>query len=615
MGAAVGNPAPLSRAPAGVVFTTAGVGYVDGCFPVATVEGSGIGLNHAADPANSLAFTGYPVAPPGSAFAPLSVAPRLVAGVLAVVEESGIPAARSSDVSCFNISSNNNTNSSNLYSSSSSSSYTASSNNSSSSSSIGVLLEGVVDFDVRLERYLRSLNAKQLYFRNPQRRKLGKGNFGDCSLLQIPCPLSLAAAARAAGRPELVTKGIPLVVKRLKRKGNTRAACEREAAVYIAAAGSRYLPRLYCQWHGSKNSFLVFEAVSSSPRDLSKLVKACAAAAGAGSKHLPLQQMLRILLDASRGLRDLHDCGLCHCDTKPENMLPGKGRTCLIDMGLVLDKGAHLWGGWQGTRLYMDPVILLWHREEWDLLMEGSYDYFSLGLVFVYMLALGDEAVVKEALGIATRVQHGMEYERGEQQLWELLGQELAAVMEQCEQQLQQEGIAKTGELLGMLEDGVKRMVAGLLLKEGQQRWSNQELEGMVAGFAKAGQAAAAISAAAAVAAVGLWSGGAVAAGARHLLLACLHQSTAAAAAAVADMSSVTMQPNEQLPSVSAARASSCRWIMDGTLAVSEDSDSILMDFEPLCWEYEQLPGVTADLCYGNGGGLRAGLGVCSSGF
>ena len=348
----------------------------------------------------------------------------------------------------------------------------------SSSSSSGEDDEAVLDspseFANSLEQYLRSVDLEDLYYSEALRRVLGSGTFGECCLLLVPCPQYLEAAAQAAGQLEL--GGVPVVMKYMQRSGSSIDACKSEAGVYEAAS-SPYLPRLYCHSHSERASILVFKAVSSNPCNLSDWVYECAAAAGNSPKHLSVGATLGVLLYVSRGMRDLNAVGLCQGDVKPDNIVLGRqavkadnivlGRQAyMVDMGLVLERGTQL-GGWAwGTYEFMDPMIELAHMYKWDLQVEGTYDYFSLGLVLVFMLCRGDYHAVARAKEIAVKVMSGrVLYEEGEEKMAELLGGEMAAVMGDNEVELQQAGLLDTRLMRAGAEQMMYEIVSGLLLK------------------------------------------------------------------------------------------------------------------------------------------------------
>ena len=368
------------------------------------------------------------------------------------------------------------------------------SNNSGSSSGEDdeAVLDSPSEFADSLEQYLRSVDLEDLYFNTDLRRVLGSGTFGECRLLLVPCPQYLAAAAQAAGQLELGC--VPVVMKYLQRSGSSIDACKNEAA------SSPYLPRLYCHSHSERASILVFEAVSSYPRNLSDWVYECAAAAGDSPQHLSVGQMLGAVLNVSAGMRDLNAVGLCQGDMKPDNIVLGRQavkphnivlgkpdnivsgrRAYIIDMGLILQMGTEL-GGWAwGTYEFMDPMIELAHMHKWDLQMEGAYDYFSLGLVLVFMLCRGSYDAVAMAKKIAVKVMIGrVSYEEGELMMVQLLKDEMAAVIGEYEVEQQQAGVQETRLIRGVVEQVLYEIVSGLLLKQREQGWSHRELEMVV---------------------------------------------------------------------------------------------------------------------------------------
>jgi hypothetical protein len=178
-------------------------------------------------------------------------------------------------------------------------------------------------------------------------------------------------------------------------------------------------------------------------------------------------------------MRDLTAAGFCHCDVKPDNIVPGTDRSCLIDVGLALRVGAYLNGFIRGTPMYVNPIILLCARVGVDLRMEAIYDYFSLGLVLVFMLSQGADFVVSEAAYIAEQVQwYDLPWAVGVKLLKTLLQPHIEAVCEEYLQLLQQQGVQRSGEVVIA---GLFRMVVGLLLRVGRQQWSHQKVKRVVA--------------------------------------------------------------------------------------------------------------------------------------
>ena len=324
--------------------------------------------------------------------------------------------------------------------------------------------------DSLVQQHCSSIDPEELLESFEEPEFLGRGAFGRTFIISVPCPPHVTAAAEAAGQPELVSEGIPVVVKKLHRAWNTISTCEQEAAACLAMARSSYLPRLYCHKHGAIASYLMFEAVSSNPCNLSQRVDACAAADGPGPKHLSLLQMLSIMLDTCRGLVDFRLLLWCHCDVKPCNIILGKhGKAYLIDLGLACETGTHLNGSLRGTDAYVDPQIVLGYKQNKDLPMHFGYDFFSLGLVLVFMLVRGNDDLVAQVRDIAAKVKCSACPTQLEG-VRELLTPEVSAVVEAHEQQLQQQGVLQQGEKLEGVEDELKDIVVGMLQTSSHRR-------------------------------------------------------------------------------------------------------------------------------------------------
>jgi serine/threonine protein kinase len=62
------------------------------------------------------------------------------------------------------------------------------------------------------------------------------------------------------------------------------------------------------------------------------------------------------LVDAARGLEHLHHKRVVHGDVKPENVMLGRGRAKIGDLGMA--KYVEEEGNEQGTRWYVAPEVL-----------------------------------------------------------------------------------------------------------------------------------------------------------------------------------------------------------------------------------------------------------------
>jgi len=93
---------------------------------------------------------------------------------------------------------------------------------------------------------------------------------------------------------------------------------------------------------------------------------------------IPIDFVLRIILDISRGLRHLCEYNYAHCDIKPDNLLmDDEDRVILIDFGLCTRFGKMSQGG---NPLYSSPES---SRDE----VSEKTDVFSIGCLFYLMLS------------------------------------------------------------------------------------------------------------------------------------------------------------------------------------------------------------------------------------
>ena len=274
--------------------------------------------------------------------------------------------------------------------------------------------------------------------------------------------------------------GVPVVLKWMDRACNPVVDCKKEAAVYRDVSGSKYIPRLLNESHGPDCSILVFEAVSHKPQNLHKRVMACAAAVGKGSKHMPLLEILSVVRRVMGGIWSLNHKRWCHGDIKPPNIAMGDDGAYVVDLGVAEKVGTHLRGSMIGTRDYSHPEIELGYVGCMDVVLQFGHDFFSLGLVLAFMLVRGDEFRVQQLrlvagggsrlLGVVagSRVRLGMDYSHALGGVVELLGQEIKAVVQAHEEQLQKEGLLQQGTAVEVRQ-GLVDLVAQLLLEDVRQ--------------------------------------------------------------------------------------------------------------------------------------------------
>src|SRR5260370_14708036 len=101
---------------------------------------------------------------------------------------------------------------------------------------------------------------------------------------------------------------------------------------------------------------------------------------------LPIGEVLRMLTQVCDALVYTHECGVIHCDIKPENiMLLENGNIKLLDFGIALIEGERQvgWRGFSspiGTPDYMAPEPLLGHRGD------ARADSYAVGVGFYELL-------------------------------------------------------------------------------------------------------------------------------------------------------------------------------------------------------------------------------------
>jgi tRNA A-37 threonylcarbamoyl transferase component Bud32 len=101
-------------------------------------------------------------------------------------------------------------------------------------------------------------------------------------------------------------------------------------------------------------------------------------------EHMPLGEMVRVLLDVLDGLAYAHGKGMIHRDVKPTNiMLTKNGQAVITDFGIAqIIGGTHhtVSGALMGTLTYMAP------EQGLEGLSDARSDIYSLGIVLYEML-------------------------------------------------------------------------------------------------------------------------------------------------------------------------------------------------------------------------------------
>jgi WD40 repeat protein len=185
---------------------------------------------------------------------------------------------------------------------------------------------------------------------------------------------------------------LKVLAPQLAANGTARQRFAREAQA-AAAVRDEHVVAIYAVHNEGPIPYLVMELLGGSTLD------ARLAAVG----PLPVKDVLRIGLQAARGLAAAHAHGLVHRDVKPGNILleGGLERIKLADFGLaraVDDASLTKSGVIAGTPLYMSPEQARGER------VDARSDLFSLGSV-LYALCAGRPAFRAEnALAVMRRV-------------------------------------------------------------------------------------------------------------------------------------------------------------------------------------------------------------------
>lgn len=175
--------------------------------------------------------------------------------------------------------------------------------------------------------------------------------------------------------------GAPVAIKVLKHKAPAQALerFKREAAVMSTLRHENVVGVRLCGILAAR-PFLVLERLGGG--SVRQLMTA--------RPRLPVDEALRVAVDALRGLAAVHHLGLVHRDIKPENLLLAEdGTTKVADFGMVKlvrgGDGLELTQDGQtvGTPVYMSP------EQSAAFELAGQSDVYSLGLVLHEML-VGD---------------------------------------------------------------------------------------------------------------------------------------------------------------------------------------------------------------------------------
>jgi len=101
---------------------------------------------------------------------------------------------------------------------------------------------------------------------------------------------------------------------------------------------------------------------------------------------LKFLEKLRVAIDFLRGLQEIHDEGLAHCDLKPENALKDGDRVKIIDFGMSTKQSTDAMPGVRGTKGYIAPE--LYGQAKVDL---QKVDMWAAGMTVADILAGGKD--------------------------------------------------------------------------------------------------------------------------------------------------------------------------------------------------------------------------------
>lgn len=98
-------------------------------------------------------------------------------------------------------------------------------------------------------------------------------------------------------------------------------------------------------------------------------------------KRMSFPEAARVVQHICSTLDYIHKKGFVYCDIKPSNIMMVRGKSILIDFGLVCPTGVEVTGGTIG---YMAPELL--HSRNRNLKASPTLDIYSLGLLIYEML-------------------------------------------------------------------------------------------------------------------------------------------------------------------------------------------------------------------------------------
>ena len=247
-----------------------------------------------------------------------------------------------------------------------------------------------------LERYFSSCDVEALLANAAFQ---GKGAFGETHrvyLTGLPVPVAAAAATALDNASIIVKREMVVIVKTLLRSKNSLRQCREEEAACRGAATNTRMPFFFGAQHGPKASWLIFECVSDNPRTLTQYVRDLRL----GYESMKPSEIAAFIKDIACAIGQLHSKGWLHMDLKPDNILVTKRGIFVIDLGLSCPSGKNMGYGTFGTPVYCDPVADKGCAEGKELIVEASMDWWSVGMVLLYMLVMGDFVLMIRVEGL-----------------------------------------------------------------------------------------------------------------------------------------------------------------------------------------------------------------------
>jgi serine/threonine protein kinase/tetratricopeptide (TPR) repeat protein len=125
-------------------------------------------------------------------------------------------------------------------------------------------------------------------------------------------------------------------------------------------------------------------------------------------RHMSLEQFFELAMQCAEALVAAHECGIVHCDIKPENiMLTTTSQVKMLDFGVAKhlprsdqSSTADRAGTMAGTPAYMSPEVLL------EKFPDERADIFSLGVVLYEMLSGHHPFLASSFVATSDRIRH-----------------------------------------------------------------------------------------------------------------------------------------------------------------------------------------------------------------